>query len=354
MNMKKLVNTTILISILLVLLTGMVFAQDSFHLSDITKIIHKSGKYDVHISYFDKEIETKKIRDLYRQNNPNQYLNIKDGKKEVKIFEVPDEVKTTIKKAEELIEKNKPGKAEKLLKEAGEKCPGYSHIPVLLAKIKINEKKYDESITLLDEAIKINPIDFTAYKLRGDCYFEKGENQKALDEYIMAIINNRNYDEAKKALDKTANKMGLKVNDQPFVPLYSIQDLKNGKYRVYYDDNEKIRWMPYSYTKAVWQCEPEYYKRQTGKDKYEWTYKEEEECIKNTIWGYGAFVRQGNFDKDPFLERLKEIKSRFFIREFIIFEIMSPQKPEMLLTMDDKYLNDLKDYINEFILVKKQ
>lgn len=352
-NEKTLSIRMFCIALLFFLTLGFSNAHAYTHLGEITKTIHESGRYDVHITYFDREVEKKKLLETYKQSSPDQYLITVEGKKKVEIYKPSDEVRTLITQAEKFIADKKFNKAEPLLKKALEKDPEYSRLCRLMAQLEMAKGKNEKAILLLNTALEKNPIDFTAYKLRGDCFVQNKENEKALDDYIMSIINGRNYAEAWNALENLGKIMGLQVEKEPFVPLYSIQALETGKHRVYYDDNEKARWMPYSYCKTVWLYEPGYFKQRTGKDKYEYTFEEEDECIKNMIWAYGAFRRQGKFPEDPLLERLNKIKSRMFLREFIVFEIMSPKNPEMLLTMDEKYLSDLKDYMREFVVVKK-
>ncbi len=347
-------KTTILhITFFFLLAMGFSLAHAYTHLGEITKTVHESGRYDVHITYFDRDVETKKLLDTYRQSNPDQYIVTMNGEKKVEIYKPSNDVKELISQAEKFITGKKANKAEPILKKALEKDPGYSHTYCLLAQLEMSKGKYDKALPLLNTALEKNPVDFTAYKLRGDCFVQEKENEKALDDYIMSILTGRNYSDAWNATENLGKSMGFNVYKEPFVPLYSIQALETGKHRIYYDDNEKARWMPYSYCKAVWLYEPGYFKQRTGKENYEYTFEEEDECIKNMIWAYGAFRRQGKFPEDPLLERLNKIKSRMFLREFIVFEIMAPKNPEMLLTMEEKYLSDLKDYIREFVVVKK-
>lgn len=342
-----------LFALLLFLTIASSYANAYTHLGEITLIIHESGRYEVHITYFDREIEKKKLLETYKQSNPDQYMTNEGDVKKIEIYKPSEEVKTLTAKAEKFIADKKFDRAESLLKKAVEKEPNYSRLYCLKAQVETTKGKYDKALPLLNTALEKNPIDFTAYKLRGDCHLQNKENEKALNDYIMSVVTGRNYSEGWNALESLGGIMGFQLSREPFVPLYSIQALETGKHRIYYDDTEKARWMPYSYCKGVWLYEPGYFTKRTGKEKYEYTFEEEDECIKNMIWAYGAFRRQGKFPEDPLMERLNKIKSRMFLREFIIFEIMSPKNPEMLLNMEEKYLNDLKDYIKEFVIIKK-
>ena len=50
-----------------------------------------------------------------------------------------------------------------------------------------NEEKYDEAITLLEQFLEQNPDAYQTYLSIGDCYREKGEFDKAIEEYNRAL-----------------------------------------------------------------------------------------------------------------------------------------------------------------------
>jgi len=54
------------------------------------------------------------------------------------------------------------------------------------------EKKYDEAIALLKQFLEINPNVYQAFINIGDCYREKGELEKALEEYNKALEQAKN------------------------------------------------------------------------------------------------------------------------------------------------------------------
>jgi len=52
-----------------------------------------------------------------------------------------------------------------------------------------NDKKYDKAITLLEQFLAQNPRAYQTYLSIGDCYREKGELDKALEEYNKVLEN---------------------------------------------------------------------------------------------------------------------------------------------------------------------
>jgi len=351
--MKRMIFFILLPAIFAFLVLSTVSAEELSNLDEIVSIIQDSGRFDFHMTYFDKKIETEKALARYGECNSNQIIVEKDGKRIVEIYKPSAEVAKLVKDAEKAMALNEWDQAEKKLKKAKEMESYFFKIDVLIGEIAFARKKYQEAIAHFNKAINKNSVSFQAYKLRGDCHEKLGKLEMARDDYISALINNRNHKETWQALDDLGGKMGFAVYRDPFVPLYSIQKLETGVVRIYFDEKERARWMPYSFTKAVWKFQPGYFRKRTGKDFYEPALKEETECIRNMIWGYDAFRLRGDYKEDPFIERIKRIRSKFFLRDFIYFEVMSPENPEILLKLKLKFREDLKDYIKTFILVKK-
>lgn len=351
---KFIQNKSILILSLLffMLLTTFSFPEEWTHFADIVDIVKESGHFDYHITHFDKKIETDKLLSKYRECNPNQKLVEKNGENLVEIHKPTKEVINLLEMAEKLISQKYYDRAMEKLDRAQTRDPDYSRIDVLKGKIYYNRGRYRAAIKQFDMAIKKNPIDFLAYKHRGDCYRKTEKPEKALDDYILSIIYNRNYSDAWDAVKDLGKKMGFITYRSPFVPLYSFQKLDNDKIRIYFDDTERTRWMPYSFTKAVWRYEPGFFYEKTGLTEYRPTPEEEIECIRNMTWAYNTFRLHGKSGKDPILDRLERIQYRFFLREFVLFEILSPKNPEILLTPGPRYREDLIDYIKEFVLLK--
>ncbi|MCD4783248.1 MAG: tetratricopeptide repeat protein [Candidatus Eremiobacteraeota bacterium] len=335
-----------------VLLTTSSFPEEWTHFADIVDIVKESGNFDYHMTHFDKKIETDKLLSKYRESNPDQKLVEKGGENIVEIHKPTKEVISLLETAEKLMSQKYYDRAMEKLDRAQTRDPDYSRIDVLKGMIYFNRGRYRAALKQFDIAIKKNPIDFMAYKRRGDCYRKREKPEKALDNYILSIIYNRNYSDAWNALEDLGKEMRFSTYRLQFVPLYSFQKLDNGKVRIYFDDTERTRWMPYSFTKAVWRYDSQFFHEKTGLTEYRLLPREEIECIRNMTWAYNTFRLHGKSGKDPILERLERIQYRFFLREFVLFEILSQRNPEILLNMGPRFREDLIDYIKEFVLLR--
>lgn len=320
---------------------------------EIIRIIKESGRFDYHMTHFDSEIETKKVLDSYVKPDSCQKTLIKDGKKTVEIYKPNPEAAKKLQEANGIIEANQGGmgQALKLLDDASKLDPAWTNVDTEKGKYYFTRGEYSKALKALDKAIKENPADFTAYKLRGDCYVKQGDPDKAMEDYISSIVYGRNYREAWTALEELGKNEGFRLYNRPFVPLYSFQEIKDGVIRIYFDEQERVRWMPYSFCKAVWRFEPDFFKEKTGLQEYKDTPEEEIDCVSQMIWFYDASKRWSESEKDPMMDRLERIRKRFFVREFVYFEIIAPREPLFLPGLDDKYIGDLKDYIREFVII---
>jgi tetratricopeptide (TPR) repeat protein len=332
---------------------GFFDVSDFTHLADIVDIINYSGRYDYHDTYFDPARASDRYYKNLRQADINQYIVIENDQKKVKTYEPSDEVNSLIRQSEEALQVNDRNRALKLLQSALETDPDYFMLPVYLGRIHFEEKNHEEALRQANKGIESNPVNFEAYRLKGEIYLAKNDYENAQKNLVTALIFNRNDWKTLSLLNTLGSMSGFDVFLSPFLPLYSLEKMDNGKIRLYIDTDEMTRWMPYAFCKAVWKYEPGYFEKKTGRTEYQPTFFEEMESINCMLWGYETFRNLERVKPDPMLERMMKIQSRFFLREFVLFEIISPTEPEILCKLDEAHLNDLLEYINEFIIVKK-
>lgn len=323
-------------------------------MGEIVNIVQNSGHFEYHETYFDPEKSREDLEKNFTQADENWAIVEKDGIRKVIKYQVSKEVMELIEKAKQMHSRTRYEKAEELLKKASEADPEYSMVYVFIGNTYHSRENYKEAINWYNKAIEKNPVNFTAYKMRANCHFKNNQLDLCKEDLKLAIICNRNDKQAMEQLENLGKSLNFRIYKKTFVPLYSLEKMDNGKIRIYIDKDQVIRWMPYSFCKAVWRYEPNYFEKKTGEKEYHLTQMEEMECIINTISAYESFIKRGQFDRDPMLERIKKIKERFFIKEFVLFEIIAPQQPDALLTLDKVQLTDMLDYIEEFILLKER
>jgi tetratricopeptide (TPR) repeat protein len=320
------------------------------HIADIINIVEKSGRYDPHVTLFDKKTELDKYNSEIRQPSPGHILVIENGTKRISDYKPNAETAKITGKVNDLVKSRKYKEAETALIEAVKKDKQDFMLQYLLSKVCYEQGNYKEALSAANEAVKLNPACWQAYTVMGGSLLKTGNKNESREAYINSLIYNRNNPETWQALNSPEGIQNFEVYTEIFLPLYSLEPLSTGKIRVHFDDNEKTRWLSYSFCKAVWKYEPGYFENRTGEKQYRLTPLEEMESIHGMIWAYGAFLKSGQFKKDPLMERLKKIERRMFLREFSYFDILAPKNPEITWTLEDKYLDDMRDYLREFVV----
>ncbi|MCE1246430.1 MAG: hypothetical protein LWY06_07290 [Firmicutes bacterium] len=350
--MKKAVFTGALLFVMLLGAVLPVMAEDyNFtHIADIINIVEKSGRFEPHVTYFDKKLETEKYVNELGHPNPNHIVTIENGKKTIVDYKPSAEAAALYEKADGFSKSRKSKEAVALLKDGIKKGIKDFRLFLLLSCCSLESGSYKEACEYADEALKLNSGCWQAYTIKGVACFKLGDKVNSRASFVNALIYNHNDTEAWKGLIALGGADNFSVDMSPFVPLYSLDKVSSGKVRVYFDDNDKTRWLPYAFCKAVWKYEPGYFENRTGEKEYRLTPLEEMECLHGMIWAYGAFLKSGQFSKDPFMENLKKAERKMFLREYAYFNVLAPKNPEITWTLDDKYLDDMRDFIGEFII----
>jgi tetratricopeptide (TPR) repeat protein len=104
------------------------------------------------------------------------------------------------------------GCGEQVHKEGESLASGQTSNPVELTKraISIQESGvYDEAITLLNQALELDPLYAPAYFQKGSVFEEWDKREEALEAYLKAVELNPNYDDARLGLASVYDKSVL-------------------------------------------------------------------------------------------------------------------------------------------------
>jgi tetratricopeptide (TPR) repeat protein len=356
---KSLSTAPAVLFILCLLLTAPAFSSGGREgevtpMADIINIINDSGNFEYHTTLLNSNEIFQEYKAGLGKSHPEQMPNDEGAGKGLTVYSPRPGAGEKVQKAAALLKKGDLPAAEKLLTEAARIDPGYSTVYVRLGEVFLDMDDPARALEMAGLAIQKRPLNFEAHRLRGRCLAGLGHMDDARDSFIQAIICGRNCKEAWDDLEELGRDMKFTLYRKPFVPVYSTQKMDSGKIRIYLDEKTLSRWMPYAFCKTVWRFHPGYFQARTGEEEYRTTYAEERECILNMLWAYEAFRKKGDTGEDPLLERMKAIDRRFFLREFIYFEVLSPGQPQVLPLLDSKGRDDLADYFREFILVGTQ
>ena len=194
---------------------------------------------------------------------------------------------------------------------------------------------------MYQEAIRKNYIDYMAHWFLADACYATGDLTNALDEIIIAHILNRNNPRIKESLKNILSKSNRTSVDWYFNP--QIELTKNSDKKISLAFNEK--WVGYAMTKALWNYEPGY-KESMGVESGKYSTIEDKECLISLLTGLES--AKINIKKDPQLMILKKAAENNFLEEYILFEIVLPQYPNVAYQLPEKNIQRIKNYILDY------
>lgn len=329
--MKKIILSVLSITCL----ASILFAQDIHTPAEIMKIMDKSKiTYEIHV--LDKKVDAPD-----RSNNLN--YNIYYRKKVDKglgfyEYELSDTLRTLLKKAEDDFQNRQYEDARNMYLKILKTDSNYFQVMTYIGQTYGIEKNWEKAIEWYQNTIQKNYIDYMAHWFLADAYKETGQLDKALDEILTAHILNRNNPRIKKALFEIYDSKDLLFDDWQFTPQCKIDSISKKKIQI----ETEVNWIPYAITKAIWMYEPGY-KKSMGMEKQSYSTTEELE----SLMGLYALVTRDEeiVQNHPEFKGLKLAVDNKLLNEYIMYEIFLPQYPYVAYQMDEKFIQEIKEYI---------
>lgn len=326
--------------VFLVLLTGILIpsgmqGQDFY---DIPGFLRKMGTSQ---NSYEFSILDGRIREMDDHTNLNfnyYYIDDSSGIKQVTPYVISREARELSELGWEALMIEEPDSALVFYSELLEMYPLYS--PAITGKGQAWQIKGDleKAVDQYRKAIQINPIDYLAYWHMAIAQDLKGEKDSAVHYILYAWILNRNSLSIKLDVDRFLKGAGKKFHDWFFVPQYVISKEKDKIHIEYH-----VAWMGYAVCQAVWTYEPGFAElRQIDGDKGMFR---ERECLSCLVTSMESDVIER--DKDPALIAFRLSLKEKMALEFILFEIMLREKPDMALFLDDARVSRLINYITK-------
>lgn len=215
--------------------------------------------------------------------------------------------------------------------------PTYYKAMTYIGQMYGTKRDMDKSLEWYNKAIHANYIDYLAHWFIADIYRMKGDLKDAVDEITIAMILNRNNPRLKETRNEIYKLAKRKQDDWCFVPQYKI---------VSNDNSVKISfneiWLGYAMAKALWQYEPGY-KQSMGVQENVYSSLEDKECLLVLI--AGLINSKTNIKKYPELTTLKKAIERDFLNEYIFYEIVLPEHPNVAYQLSEDFISRIKEYV---------
>ena len=322
-----------LLVMLSVLFTATVKGQAFLDVSGFLKIIGESQK-----QYRFSLLEEKVAGEVDPSNiNFNHfYMDDSAGRRLVRPYTLSREAMELNELGWEAMMLEEPDSALVFYQEVLDIYPVFS--PAITGMGQAWEQKGDKTkaIIYFRRAIEVNPIDYVAHWSLGRIYQKAGNSDSALHFLLQAMIFNRNITEIRRDIQKAIAPVGKNFNDWNFTPQYLLKEV-DGNIDISYN----AAWMGYAVCQAVWNYEPGFASSRniTGDIGM---YREREclSCLLTSMQGDKAETA-----KDEALKWFKVALQEKMTLEFILFEIVLPDKPDMAYFLDESRMSRMKEYI---------
>jgi len=325
-------------SICMLILVGniSVRGQQLHHPAEIFKILEISN-----ISYNIEDLkEAIKSPDFSDKLNVNNVYRIEsDSGLFVYDYSLEDSAQQYFNKAEEYFTNKNRDSAIVYYEKVLEKQPNYYKVMTYIGQMNGSLGRLDDALDWYKKTIEVNYIDYLAHYLIADIYKLKGDFDNAINEITIARILNRNNPRMAELQSKLYKEKKLKIEDGYFNPQYNIAQKESGVVEI----KMNIDWMGYALTKAVWEFEPGY-KESMGVEKGTYSSLEDKEALivlYNGLLNNGKKTIQKNTD---FINLVKAIENDY-LTEFILYEIVLPEHPEVAYQLRKEQIENIKDYL---------
>jgi len=314
------------------------YSQQIHSPMEIIKMMSDS-KLSYEIKTFDKTIECKDYSD--NLNYHDVYRVATDSGLFTYSYLIKEKAKPLLEVAEFYFKANITDSALIYYKLTLAQDSSLYNVMTYIGQIYGNKGDYANANIWYKKAIAKNYIDYMAHWFLADSYLEINEIDKAIDEIVVAQILNRNNIRIKKSLMNILNKAKRNTTDWCFNPQIEITKVSDVKISIALTD----KWTGYAMAKALWLYEPGY-KESMGVSKGQYSTIEDKECLISLLIGLeNAKIK---IKKDPQLMVLKEAAENKNIEEYIFYEIVLPQNPFVAFQLQEKTINDIKNYILNF------
>ncbi len=251
------------------------------------------------------------------------------------------------RKAKRAIERKDFEKAEYYLTKASTADVSNMVIKQSLASVYVENEKYKLALRLYNQILSQNPFDYEVHQQIALCFQKVKDSTNALRHITLAHIYNRNHEEISATMKSIYLENGIYFLSWSLQPQYKILVNK---------DSTKVNistpegpWAAYAKCKAVWDFEEGYAQKMQYLSDQTIHIVEEKECLFNAIMAYERLE-----DKTPYpaLKGLGTSLSLKMVDEYLLYEKVLPENPELVLNLHEEDIEKLIIYIQEVHTLK--
>ena len=241
-------------------------------------------------------------------------------------------------KAEELFEAKAYAEAKEMYLKLLETDPNYYTAMTFIGQINGIEGDFETAIEWYKKSIDNNYIDYLAHWFLADAYASLDQPKKALKEITVAQILNRNNLRIQASFKRIYEQNKLKAPDWSFTPQIKLEEGEEGEANIYFHAD----WLGYSLAKALWKFEPGY-SESMGVAPGTLSTIEEREAIASLA--ITLIDDKKKTKKHPEFNALVQAVMGKMSDEFIFYEIILPDYPDVAFQLSEEFIEDIRDYV---------
>lgn len=325
----------IIIPLLLLSFINLSYSQKIHNASEIFKLVEASK-----LAYNLKLSDTILTCPNYSEklNNHDCYRIINESVISTEKYKLTEETEALIQKAEMYYQAKDLDNALLAYKSVLQHDSTVYYIMTYVGQVYENKFDRQNAILWFNKAIAKNYIDYMSHWFLADNYLAIKEIDKAVDEITIARVLNRNNTRIKKSFDRIYQKAKKDTTDWYFNPQVKIKKSADSTIDVQVANT----WMGYGLCKALWLYEPGY-RESMGAKLGQYAMIEDRECL---ITQYaGNLSSKSELKKDPQLLVLKNAVEKYYLDEYLLFDVILPNYPHVAYQLTEKNILKISEYI---------
>jgi tetratricopeptide (TPR) repeat protein len=325
-----------IVGLIVLALTGInasAVGQPLMELKDFFDIIGKSSVI------YDYQMITKPVAppSVYDKLNFNHHKLVDSaGVRSVRPFQISFSALEHVELGWQAYMADEPETAIGIFKEVLDSFPEYTPAMSRIGDVLKGEERLDEAIHWYRKALAKNPIDYIAAWSLARTYEEAGKPDSAMVMLLHAWVLNRNNQHIQRELETVIEASGKQMKNWQFVPQYEL-DYQQDKVLLKYHE----AWLGYAICQAVWDFEPGFAEQRNINGDV--ALFRERECLACLVSTMNA--GKNDASTEPALNGFATALRNKMAFEFILFEILLPQNPDMAYILGPERTERLVEYL---------
>lgn len=216
-----------------------------------------------------------------------------------------------------------------------------------------DERRFADALPWYFQAVARDSTDFLAWRLLAVTFLALDDPVSAKEAAVWAVIYNYHDAESWDMLRRVGRELGFSAAPARLSKRVEVRHERDGSVSVVVDssigDLAKISWLGYAFVRAVWQYEGRFEARNQASATYFTTFTEQLEAMASlaAVWSSEPI---DSTERNVDLDRLRRITEAGYLGEYILFEELAANDPDIVTLFSPSALRRVKQYVERFVI----